>query len=204
MNYDQELRRLRTIFNDKEAYRELLDQRGTLAQSLLDLLQLLIDAPDITTTLRTSICTTMLRLSKASDLYPSCMTIQNLNTMGNHPVAGGGFGDIWKGILGGDSGRVVCLKVVKMYIMSDVKRLLKDFLREAIVWRQLIHPNVLPCLGLYYLDNKQERMCLVSPWMENGNLAHYLQNTPCDSVKQLQLVSGLDCILYQFVADRTV
>ncbi|ESK94344.1 hypothetical protein Moror_8209 [Moniliophthora roreri MCA 2997] len=191
MDYENELRRLQVIFHDEEAYRELLNQGGTLAQSLLDLLQLLIDVPDITTSLRASICTTMLRLSKASDLHPSCLTIQNVSTIGRHPVAGGGFGDIWKGTLGTDSGQIVCLKVIKMYLMSDVQRLLKEFLREAVVWRQLKHPNVLPCLGLYYLDNRQERVCLVSPWMENGNLAQFLRAQPSDSIDHLQLMHDI-------------
>ncbi|ESK86191.1 hypothetical protein Moror_16680 [Moniliophthora roreri MCA 2997] len=38
--YEEELACLQLIFHNKEAYRELLGQKGTLAQSLLDLLQL--------------------------------------------------------------------------------------------------------------------------------------------------------------------
>ncbi|ESK86444.1 WD40 repeat-like protein [Moniliophthora roreri MCA 2997] len=191
MDHENELRHLQLIFHNEEAYQELLNQKGALAQSLLDLLQLLIDSPRISARLRSSICTTMIRLSKASDLHPSCLTIKSLNTIGNHPVAAGGFGDIWKGILGGESGQLVCLKVVKMYLMSDMKRLMKEYLREAIVWRQLRHPNILPCLGLYYLDCSQERICLVSPWMENGNLVQFLRDRPRDSVNHLQLMHDI-------------
>uniref|UniRef100_A0A0W0F905 Protein kinase domain-containing protein n=1 Tax=Moniliophthora roreri TaxID=221103 RepID=A0A0W0F905_MONRR len=187
MDCRKELKNLQIIFQDETAYRELLDQKGRLAQSLLDLLQHLIDAPDITNQLRASICNTMLRLSRASDLYPSCLAIQNVKIMGRHPVAGGGFGDIWRGSLG-EGKQVVCLKVVKMYLMSDVKRLLKEYMQEAIVWRQLKHPNVLPCLGLYYLDDSHERLCLISPWMENGNLVEFLQAHPQESIDRFQLM----------------
>ncbi|EEB91416.1 hypothetical protein MPER_10225, partial [Moniliophthora perniciosa FA553] len=67
----------------------------------------------------------------------------------------------------------------------------QEYLREAIVWRQLRHPNILPCLGLYYLDRSQERICLVSPWMENGNLVQFLRDSPRDSGNHLQLMHDI-------------
>ncbi|ESK91868.1 TKL/TKL-ccinproteinkinase [Moniliophthora roreri MCA 2997] len=121
---------------------------------------------------------------------------------GRHPVAGGGFGDIWKGSFG-EAGQVVCLKVCKMYLMSDVKRLLKDYVREAIVWRQLKHPNVLPCLGLYYLDDTQERLCLVSPWMENGNLMEFLR-AHSENVDRFQLMYDIASGLAYLHASKIV
>ena len=51
----------------------------------------------------------------------------------------------------------------------------QEYTREAILWKQLKHRNVLPFLGLYYLDKNKRRLCLVSPWMENGNLVQYLK-----------------------------
>lgn len=42
------------------------------------------------------------------------------------------------------------------------------------MWVQLRHPNVLPFLGL---DNMTFRaLCMVSPWMKNGNLSLYLRD----------------------------
>ncbi|ESK84818.1 Dbl domain-containing protein [Moniliophthora roreri MCA 2997] len=179
MCLEKQLRRIEVVFEDERAYRELLKQKGNLAQSLLDLLQLLIDFPGTPPHLRTSICSTMLRLSRKQLLHPRCLSIHNVSVIGRYPVAGGGFGDIWKGALGS---QVVCLKVVKMYIMADVQQLLKEYLREVIVWRQLKHPNILPCLGLYYLDDNRERLCLVSPWMDNGNLVDFLKDRSCESI----------------------
>ncbi|EEB91723.1 hypothetical protein MPER_09873 [Moniliophthora perniciosa FA553] len=75
-----------------------------------------------------------------------------------------------------------------MYVMADVQQLLKEYLREVIVWRQLKHPNILPCLGLYYLDNSPERMCLVSPWMDNGNLTDFLKDHPRESVDRILIM----------------
>ncbi|KAF8170301.1 kinase-like domain-containing protein, partial [Mycena galopus ATCC 62051] len=64
--------------------------------------------------------------------------------------------------------------------------------REALIWRQLSHPNLLPFFGLYMLDN---RLSLVSPWMDNGDLKHFLNNglSDVDRVSLItDVVMGLD------------
>ncbi|KAF8869494.1 kinase-like domain-containing protein, partial [Mucidula mucida] len=48
---------------------------------------------------------------------------------------------------------------------------------EALVWRQLRHPNILPFLGV----NNQlspPSFCLVSKWMANGNINEFLTKHP--------------------------
>ncbi|KAK1230088.1 Rho guanine nucleotide exchange factor [Marasmius sp. AFHP31] len=104
--------------------------------------------------------------------------------MGSYPVAGGGFGDVWKGRVANE---IVCLKVVKIYLASDVQQLLKEYMREAIVWQQLRHPNLLPFVGMYYLGEGQGQLCLVSPWMEQGNLVTFLKNAPPEWVDRTRL-----------------
>ena len=148
----------------------------------------------------------MLRLSKSSGMFPKCLHIKNVKKLGNYPVGGGGFGDVWKGEI---DGQLVCLKVVKAYFTSDVQQLLKvrvllpstrrgmytdyllrmqDYMREAIVWQQLRHPNLLPFLGMYYLESTGDRLALVSPWMDRGNLPQYLKATPRKDVDHQALV----------------
>ncbi|KAK1218098.1 MAP kinase kinase kinase activity protein [Marasmius sp. AFHP31] len=174
---------------DEEQRREILEKKGEDAQHWLDVLQLLADSPDISSSLRSTILTIMVRLSKNSGRFPKCLVIQNVKKQGEHPVGGGGFGDVWKGIIDHvGSTQTVCLKVVKVYLTSDVRRSLAEYLREAIVWKQLDHPNILPFLGIYYLDDTRQRICLVSPWMERGNLVEYLKDTPRESVDHLALV----------------
>ena len=49
--------------------------------------------------------------------------------------------------------------------------------REALVWKQLDHPNVLPFLGV----NEKlfaPSFCLISPWHSHGNLMVYLEKHP--------------------------
>jgi serine/threonine protein kinase len=56
--------------------------------------------------------------------------------------------------------------------------------REAVIWRQLSHSNLLPFFGLYVLDN---RPSLISPWMDNGDLKNFLNNAPSD-INRIALV----------------
>ncbi|KAL0574483.1 hypothetical protein V5O48_007458 [Marasmius crinis-equi] len=122
----------------------------------------------------------MLRLSKNSGLHPQCLSIQNVKKLGEYPIAAGGFGDVWKGVIG-DSTKPVCLKVVKIYLDSDLEKLSNEYLREGILWRQMKHPNLLPFLGIYRLEDTQQ-LCLISPWMDKGNLVQFLRTTPREGV----------------------
>ncbi|KAJ8083240.1 hypothetical protein PM082_009112 [Marasmius tenuissimus] len=128
----------------------------------------------------------MLRLSKNSGLHPTCLSIQNVKKIGDFPITAGGFGDVWKGTIG-DSSELVCLKVVKVYLKSDLVKLTNEYLREAILWRQLKHPNVLPFFGIYRLEHTQQ-LCLISPWMEKGNLVEFLKATKREDVDHYTLV----------------
>ncbi|KAJ7040670.1 kinase-like domain-containing protein, partial [Mycena alexandri] len=113
----------------------------------------------------------LLDLSRASGLHPYCVTLSGLQKVGLQ-VAAGGFGDIWKGLVCGQS---VSMKIVRLFEDSDIQAVRKEFTREALLWRQLCHPNLLPFFGLYYLDG---RLCLVSPWMERGNIMQFLKKEP--------------------------
>lgn len=50
--------------------------------------------------------------------------------------------------------------------------------KEAVLWGQLHHPNILPFYGIYYLDDNRKQKCLVSPWMDNGNISVFLKRNP--------------------------
>ncbi|KAJ7126292.1 kinase-like domain-containing protein, partial [Mycena epipterygia] len=130
----------------------------------------------------------LIRLSRASGLHPKCFALSGLVTVGKQ-VAAGAFSDIWKGLVHGQS---VSIKMVRLFRDSDVEAVLKEFGREALLWRQLSHPNLLPFFGLYYLES---RLCLVSPWMENGHLLEFLRNASADTDRLsliLDVVMGLE------------
>ncbi|KAJ8083204.1 Rho guanine nucleotide exchange factor [Marasmius tenuissimus] len=188
---EQLAQHLDEVLGDKEKLREFLEQTGEDAQNWLEKLQQLIDDPklDLTSRLRSLLSTSMIRLSKRSGLHPRCLFIQNVRKLGKHPVAAGGFGDVWKGVIGQPESeeQLVCLKVSKVYMKSDLDALFKGYLHEALVWRHLKHRNVLPFLGIYY-SKDDGQFCLISPWMDNGNLLQYLKATRRADVDHLVLV----------------
>ena len=65
----------------------------------------------------------LIKLSQQSSLYPECLVRTDIQTIGENAVAGGHFGDVWKGLMGGRS--EVAVKVLKIYGDSDLEKLLK-------------------------------------------------------------------------------
>ncbi|KAF7354911.1 DH domain-containing protein [Mycena sanguinolenta] len=166
----QVLHLIDSILSDRETYEQFLTCRGTVAQRLLDLLQDLLDSSRELRS-RASLSKALVRLSGQSGILPgTCFTLE-VKKVGQQ-VAGGGFGDIWKGLVGGQT---VAVKSMRQFKDEDVKASMKKLGREALIWRQLSHPNLLPFLGLYMLD---DRLCLISPWMDNGDLKNFLTNAP--------------------------
>ena len=57
-----------------------------------------------------------------------------------------------------------------LYTIADGTQI---FYREAVIWKNLTHPNILPFLGVT-IDPLQ----LVSEWMPGGTLLKYVKNNP--------------------------
>ncbi|KXN82766.1 Serine/threonine-protein kinase HT1 [Leucoagaricus sp. SymC.cos] len=161
------------IMEDEERYQTMLDVKGTDAQELLDFFQHLLGHAQITGRSRNDILTALILLSARAGLYPSCFTLKlsDLET-DKTPLASGHFGDIMRGTC---EGQRLCIKVIKLYKKSHINAALKVFLKEAILWSQLQHSNLLPFYGVYRLDDCYGRICLVSPWMDNGTVVEYLR-----------------------------
>ncbi|KAG6907607.1 hypothetical protein DXG01_008225 [Tephrocybe rancida] len=164
--------RLRIVFENVELYKKLLRCKGEEAQKVLDTFQQLLDLPELDTRLRRNLVVASQRLSKKSGLYPVCYELTDVVPEGQHPIVAGGFADIYKGNC---EGHVVALKAIRVYQTTQIELLLKHISKEVILWGQLSHPNVLPIYGVYRFQN---RICLVSPWMEAGDIAQYLKYRP--------------------------
>ncbi|KAJ7664148.1 kinase-like domain-containing protein [Mycena rosella] len=175
------IERLDELFHrDKDVYTKFLACSGASAQQRLDILQDLLDYDSNLVQNRHRIFKALIRLSGISKLHPRCFTITGLEQQRH--VAGGTFGDVYKGVF---RGQTVAIKMMRVFEQSDIDAVLKEFSREAIIWRQLCHPKLLPFFGLYYL---KERLCLVSPWMENGHIRAFLKKEPYDTDRLLSLI----------------
>ncbi|KAJ7140920.1 kinase-like domain-containing protein [Mycena epipterygia] len=171
------------ILRDPIAYQDFLKAQNEHAQKLLDVLQDLLDYPLLDAGIRPVILKALLKLSTKSGRHPRCFALSDLQLDG-HQVAAGSFGDVWKARVLGET---VSVKIMRVFQEADVEALLKEFYDEALIWRQLSHPNLLPFFGVYYLEDAKCRLGLVSPWMESGNIARYLKTNPV-GINRLTLV----------------
>ncbi|KAF5376792.1 hypothetical protein D9757_009481 [Collybiopsis confluens] len=107
--------------------------------------------------------------------FPSLIEL-DVKLYGHSPVAAGRFSDIWRGTM---SGHHVCLKVLRhgSTLSEATVDYQRRFRREAQIWQKLRHPNILPFLGI---NGKlfHPALCLVSPWMMNGDIISYCGRNP--------------------------
>jgi len=161
--------RMAVFVTNNNEYRQILARRGPAAQALLNLLQARLNLP-IDSAYKHRHLNALIKLSRASGLYPECFVLKAIK-IDRVPVTYGGFADIYKGDL---LGQEIGIKQLKVYQKSDMDELFKALSTEAVTWRQLSHPNVLPFYGVFLPDSDVPRLCLVSPWMAMGNVVQFL------------------------------
>ncbi|KAF9265336.1 kinase-like protein [Marasmius fiardii PR-910] len=139
-------------------------------------------------------CTKCLNmLVRKHHIFPSSFFYNDVRRDGLSPVAGGGFADVYKGTV---ENQTVCLKVLRVHTQTmEVKRqqMIEDFYKEALIWTQLCHPNVLQLLGVNTKLFKPD-FCLVSPWMDNSDIITFLKKTPDhDRLRSIrEIAAGLE------------
>ncbi|KAF9448093.1 kinase-like protein [Macrolepiota fuliginosa MF-IS2] len=134
-----------------------------------------LDNEDTPEDLRLPVLYAVMRLCRASGTYPQCLALWGVRCDERQPVTSGRFGEIWRGYF---EDRPVALKVARLTQKAKIDHFTKNFSREAILWRSLTHPNLQPFYGIYRLGDPDNRVCLVSPWAENGNINEYLEANP--------------------------
>ncbi|KAK1227759.1 Homeobox protein tos8 [Marasmius sp. AFHP31] len=157
----------------REAGKAMTSLCSETAPSVMDKIQLHLDSKisSADTVLRRTCIHCLLHLNKYHGSLPTSFHLSNIVKEGTHPVAGGGFSDIWKGRLG--EAQSVCLKVLRVFTGSfDERKLMKQLGNEVLIWRQLRHPNIHQFLGVTN-ELFQPSYCIVSPWMTNGDVMSY-------------------------------
>ncbi|KAF6757190.1 kinase-like domain-containing protein [Ephemerocybe angulata] len=163
------------IVSTKTLYQHLLSLQGEEALTMLNSMQLLLDFYVLIDQAdRRSILKALLRLSDKSGLYPECLTLQRVE-QSSQALDEGSYGEVYRGRFEDQN---VALKMFKVRERSDISKILKAVWKEAILWSQLSHDNLLPFYGVYHLGDQHNRVCLVSPWMEMGNVVDYLRGSP--------------------------
>ncbi|EUC67639.1 tyrosine kinase domain protein [Rhizoctonia solani AG-3 Rhs1AP] len=109
----------------------------------------------------------------------------DLSAFSEYPESHGGFSDVYQGrLITGVHVAVKALRISKETIQNP--KHLKRAARELYTWSNCKHPNVLQLLGLAVFRG---RIGMVSPWMDQGTLPHYLDNNAevnrCDLCVQI-------------------
>ncbi|KAK0447534.1 kinase-like domain-containing protein [Armillaria borealis] len=116
-----------------------------------------------------------MRIVKSRSILPTSFICTEVKIVGPEPFQANEFTDIWKGET---RGGLVCIKTLRLNVRARAKSgLVQTLCQEALVWRNLKHPNILPFLGVN-LQLRAPNICLVSPWMKNGNINEFLSRNP--------------------------
>ncbi|KAG8900396.1 hypothetical protein FRB99_006089 [Tulasnella sp. 403] len=90
----------------------------------------------------------------------------------DRPFATGGFGSVYRAVLEEASDRKhVAVKKLEFPSDKEPLHIKISLARELRVWERLTHPNILPLVG-FVLDD--DNCWLISPYMPEGNIQHYL------------------------------
>ena len=123
------------------------------------------------------------------DILPSSHIIpeSKVRRLNDSAVSSGRF-NIWRGEYESDKNNIkVAIKVMRCLERVDIQPIKKvralthcpltigphdpqNFRREVVTWKHLSHPNILELIGV--MMNGKE-FCMVSPWMENGNIVKF-------------------------------
>ncbi|KAJ6560238.1 hypothetical protein B0H19DRAFT_1027892 [Mycena capillaripes] len=162
-----------SILDSKFAKEAVLSLEGDSAQCLLDIVQDTLNRGFLMGQDHSRLARRMIRkLSESCDKLPSSLFITGVTGREEHPTFAGGFGDIYRATYGN---RIVALKHMRHFIQnSELRDLRLKLGREALVWQDLHHPNILAFLGIDR-ESFPPSLCIVSPWMEHGTILNHLK-----------------------------
>jgi serine/threonine protein kinase len=140
----------------------------------------------------------LVKLSIASGILPMDLFIQGVSIGEDRdPWTSGGFADVFRGTFRGQQVAVKRLRIqnedkktVNPVCPFPLRRLQrpnvhKMICREALLWKYLQHPYILPFFGVdAETFSSRNALCLVSPWMHQGTLRQYITSSSYDDARE--------------------
>ncbi|KAG5715764.1 putative serine/threonine-protein kinase kinX [Termitomyces sp. T112] len=184
---------LLNVFNNHKKYTEFLKCGDEAAEDLLDILQKLLDHAPLMPEFRKILYVALVRLCRKSELCPRSFKLEGVTDRSGEAQSRGTFGDVYQACYDRNP---VCLKAVKVYKENlsaeefERRKVLtrKAFSREAVVWGQLLHANILPFYGICFLN---EELHLVSPLVPKGNVWQFFNEPERLEADRTHLISGV-------------
>ncbi|KAF9789406.1 kinase-like domain-containing protein [Thelephora terrestris] len=118
------------------------------------------------------------------------------------PFVHGEFFDVWR-MIDKTSEKAYAVKSLRVYEADPIEKITKEYCKEVIVCKRMRHENVLSIEGV--ASNIFE-FCMVSQWMNSGNILDYLKINPeCNRLELLIGVArGLDYLHRNEVVHRNL
>ncbi|KAJ7301263.1 kinase-like domain-containing protein, partial [Mycena albidolilacea] len=138
------------------------------------------------------------KLSASCEMLPSSLFIIGVTGKEDRPTSGGGYADIYRASYGDQTVALKYMRPVQCMPSSDLRRIHLKFCREALVWKGLRHPYILPFLGVEGNDFPLS-LCLVSPWMEHGTVLNHLKEYGYTNVDRFlyEIAQGLQYLHFR-------
>ncbi|KAF8150277.1 kinase-like domain-containing protein [Mycena galopus ATCC 62051] len=181
-----------SIFSSETEEQTTLRLEGDSAQHFLDVVQEILDRGFLIKQEDIRMVSRLIRkLSELCDRLPSSLFIAGVNDHDEHACFAGGFGEIYRASYGEQ--RVALKRMRHFSSGSDLRRIHLKFCREALLWKDLHHPNILPFLGIDR-DSFLSSLCMVSLWMDHGTVMNYLKSHGHANVDKLlyEIAQGLE------------
>ncbi|KAH8797398.1 kinase-like domain-containing protein [Flagelloscypha sp. PMI_526] len=122
------------------------------------------------------------KISAEHHILPPSLELQDIEPS-KHPFGGGGYSDVFERTW---NGTTVCVKRLRIYfrpeknaLEAEKAKVAKAFLKEALIWKQLKHSNILPFVGVSSTCFPNQ-ISLVSPYMKNGDIMCYISKHSLD------------------------
>ncbi|KAK7686491.1 hypothetical protein QCA50_010088 [Cerrena zonata] len=167
---------------------KLINLRGSEVQPALQYMQRLYDEDRRWETFTNKHCKApakksrlvhvIVKLSQQSGELPQSLYLR-VNLTNRDAERGGGFADIFRGRLRNHDVALKRLRYFCNMTSEERQQNSMDFAREALLWRQMKHENVLEFHGIDMVQFPS-MPCMVLPWVEHGNIRHYMKNAPSE------------------------
>ncbi|KZT29123.1 kinase-like protein [Neolentinus lepideus HHB14362 ss-1] len=195
---------VKSLLLRKDLVKSLLDMPDVIIEIALDMLQRASNDCRATEGLSATECEKILRrVSYKAGLLPPCMYVTDLKVRLSMEFVNGGHGSVFRGELGGTKVAVKIIYGNDSDNDEEKRQGLKTFHREAMLWQQLQHPNILPLIGICekFDGLSPNKPGMISAWCQHGNLRNYLKaktrnNEVVDRISLLARIADALCYLH--------
>jgi hypothetical protein len=111
------------ILRNRDRKKSLYVLDESKARNLINLMHKISNLSDLDSKIRSVITEAMFTISRKHRCYPECLVLHGVE-YSERAVAGGGFGDIWKGQV---RGRTIAIKVMRIFGEHEIQKFLKVF-----------------------------------------------------------------------------